>query len=147
MTLLLVRHAVAVRRRDWAGPDDLRPLAPRGYRQADALSESLASYAVERILSSPYVRCLETVQPLAARLGLPVEPVAELAEGSGRAMTARGGLAGSVVLCTHGDVVPELLAALASKSVPDDGDPPCAKASTWVVDLASAEASYFPPPA
>lgn len=147
MTLLLVRHAVAVRRRDWSGPDRLRPLAPLGYQQAESLAELLAPFGAERILSSPYLRCVETVRPLATRLALRLETVGELAEGAGTTATGLGGLGGTVVLCSHGDVIPELLRALAPKAVPDDGDAPCAKGSTWVLDVAGADASYLPPPA
>jgi 8-oxo-dGTP diphosphatase len=150
MTLLLVRHAVALRRSDWKRPDHLRPLTPLGYRQADALPELLRPYPIQRILSSPFVRCVETVQPLAAKLGLPIEERPELAEGAGAAAAALvPDLAGAAVLCSHGDVLPDLLAALAP-SVADDDELPCAKGSTWVVEEGGARggrAMYLPPPA
>ena len=64
------------------------------------------------MLTSPYVRCRQSVEPLAQDLGLPVEERTELAEGATRAETLRliGDLVGqSAVLCTHGDIVAELL--------------------------------------
>lgn len=150
MTLLLVRHAVALRRRDWSRDDRLRPLSPRGYHQAHLLPARLDGYPIERILSSPSVRCVETVQPLAAVLGLPVETVPHLAEGAGTAALALldefDGIAGAAVLCSHGDVIPELLAAIAPKAVGDDGDVACAKGSTWVVHDPGAKTTYLPPP-
>lgn len=144
MSLLLVRHAVALRRRDWTRPDHLRPLTPRGYAQAEQLPELLTPYVVERILSSPSVRCLETVQPLAARLALPVEELPQLAEGSGAAFAdLLDGLGPNLLVCSHGDVVPDLLDVLA----PSGGaDRPCAKGSTWVLDD-DAPPRYLPPPA
>lgn len=148
MTLLFVRHAVALRRRDWTQPDELRPLSPRGYQQADGLPAALARFEVARILSSPSTRCLETVGPLAARLGLPVEEREELAEGAGTAALALlGGLDGTTVLCSHGDVLPELLGAVAGSERLPEGDLPCEKGSTWVVEDGRTRATYLPPPA
>jgi 8-oxo-(d)GTP phosphatase len=148
MALLFIRHAVALRRRDWTKPDALRPLSPRGYRQADGLPDALARFEVTRILSSPSTRCLETVQPLAARLGIPVEERAELAEGAGTAALALlGGLDGTAVLCSHGDVVPELLAEVVGPGVLPPGELPCEKGSTWAVEEARTRATYLPPPA
>ena len=147
MPLLLVRHAVALRRRDWSKPDRDRPLTPKGYAQAQALVDVLSPFAVERILSSPYVRCVETVEPLAAKLGLPVETVDALAEGAGDAAARLApGLTGSVVLCSHGDVVPELFDALAPDAVLDEPGFPCGKGSTWVLDDDRRRARYLPPP-
>jgi len=148
MTLLFVRHAIALRRQDWTRDDDLRPLTPRGYEQAEALPALLESFGVGRILSSPSTRCVETVQPLAARLGLPVEERQELAEGAGAAAARLlEGLDGTVVLCSHGDVVPELVPAVAPSARQDDGEMPCEKGSTWVVEDDGRSARYLPPPA
>ena len=83
MTVILVRHAAAGERSRWSGDDRLRPLDERGRRQATELAEALASRGVERVLTSPYVRCRQTVDPLAETLGLAVEERVELAEGGG----------------------------------------------------------------
>ena len=108
MTSVLLRHASAGDRDDWDGDDRLRPLDGRGRRQAAALVELLSPIEVRRVVSSPYVRCVETVEPLAAALGLPVEQDQRLAEGAGRAalevLREQG-----VVGCTHGDVVEAVL--------------------------------------
>lgn len=145
MTLLLVRHAVALRRRDWSRPDHLRPLTPRGERQAEALVDVLAAWPIARILTSPAVRCVDTVQPLAARLGLPVEELPELAEGAAAAAAPLlVGLAEPTAICTHGDVLPDLLGVLAPSL--DAGERTCEKASTWVLED-GVPARYLPPPA
>jgi len=70
----LVRHAHAGDKRAWAGPDRLRPLSEPGRREANGLLTQLGDDPITRILSSPTVRCLQTVEPLARRRGLPVEP-------------------------------------------------------------------------
>jgi phosphohistidine phosphatase SixA len=69
----LVRHAHAGDKRAWTGPDRLRPLSGSGRREAHGLLVQLRPYPVVRILSSPAVRCVQTVEPLAQRRGLPVE--------------------------------------------------------------------------
>lgn len=109
---LLVRHGTAGNRKDWDGDDRLRPLDDKGSHQALALAESLIHYPVKHIFSSPYVRCTQTVGPLAQRLGLPLLEVEQLAEGAsveeieGLIDGLDGGLA---VLCTHGDVVEQIV--------------------------------------
>ena len=108
MTSVLLRHASAGDRDDWDGDDELRPLDARGHRQAAALVELLRPLEVRRVVSSPYVRCIETVQPLAVALGLPVEEDRRLAEGAGRAALELLREDG-VVCCTHGDVVEAVL--------------------------------------
>jgi broad specificity phosphatase PhoE len=108
MTSVLVRHASAGDPSGRDADDRLRPLDPRGFRQAAALGDLLRTLPVERVVSSPYLRCIQTVEPLAAACGLVVEHDDRLAEGAGAA--ARDLLAGAgVVACTHGDVVESLL--------------------------------------
>jgi 8-oxo-dGTP diphosphatase len=141
MTVLLLRHATAGK--STSAPDDhLRPLDERGWEQAEKLVDTLAPYDVQRILTSPYIRCRQTVEPLARALGRPIEERPELAEGSTAedALRLVGSLDGqAAVLCTHGDVVYELLGEESKKG------------STWVLD-ADEDGSlerrvYIPPPA
>jgi phosphohistidine phosphatase SixA len=108
VTNVLVRHASAGDRHAWTGDDRLRPLDARGRRQATELVELLRGLELRRVVSSPYVRCVETMEPLAAALGLRVEGDERLAEGMGRAALEFLHEEG-VVCCTHGDVVDDLL--------------------------------------
>jgi len=111
-TFFLVRHASAGSRREWVGDDRLRPLDERGEKQARRLVRELEGHRLDRIVSSPYVRCAETVRPLAAKRSLPVDERVELAEGATRseAFALLEELQGSdFLLCTHGDVILELL--------------------------------------
>jgi len=114
MPLLVVRHAQAGRRSTYKGDDRTRPLTARGRARSAALVPLLAGYRPQRILSSPFIRCRETVQPLAEALQLGVESVDELGEGHGtdavRLITTMAGE--SAVLCTHGDVSTAILEAL-----------------------------------
>jgi 8-oxo-dGTP diphosphatase len=108
LTSVLLRHAAAGDRDDWDGHDRSRPLDARGRRQAAELVELLQPLGVLRVVSSPYTRCVETVEPLAAALGLTVEQDDRLAEGAGGAAAELLEEDG-VVACTHGDVVERLL--------------------------------------
>jgi 8-oxo-dGTP diphosphatase len=108
VTSILLRHAAAGDREHWDGDDFHRPLDVRGRRQAAELVELLRPFGVLRVVSSPYVRCVQTVEPLAAALGLPVELDERLGEGAGRAALPLLEEDG-VVWCTHGDVVRELV--------------------------------------
>ncbi len=140
MTILLVRHASAGNRKRWEGDDRLRPLDKKGGRQAAGLVDALADYPLERLLSSPYVRCTQTLAPLGEARGLDVEVADELAEGAGRddVMRLLDGQGGSLVaLCTHGDVVEELL----GREIP--------KGATQVLERVGdelVEATYLSPP-
>ena len=130
MTLLLVRHATAGKRKRWQGDDRLRPLDDRGREQAAKLRALLEAYDIDRICSSPYVRCRQTVEPLAEKLDLDVEERDELAEGAGRRAAlalARELSQSTPVLCTHGDIVVDLLGEESEKG------------STWVLELADGE--------
>jgi phosphohistidine phosphatase SixA len=110
--VILVRHASAGKPEAWRGDDRERPLDERGRQQADGLVSALAPYDIQRILSSPYLRCVQTVEPLAVPTGLGIEERDELAEGATRetVLALIDELSGaSAALCTHGDVVLALL--------------------------------------
>ena len=143
MAVLLVRHAEAGDRDTGDGPDDLRPLTAEGEIQARGLVAALAAFAVTRVLSSPYVRCSQTVAPLGAARGLTVAPCEDLAEGEGPAGLALArsllGGPGYTVLCTHGDVVEEVLDGLGGRR-----EDYTRKGATWALD--EAEARHLPPP-
>jgi 8-oxo-(d)GTP phosphatase len=124
--LYLHRHGSAGERARWRGDDELRPLDERGRLQARELRGRLEEASIERVLSSPYVRCVQSVEPLAAARRLRVEQRDELAEGAPRA--AALGLVREVdgtgaVLCSHGDVLELLLGT------------PGEKGSTRIADL------------
>ena len=107
----LVRHAHAGKKAQWPGPDVARPLSAQGHMEALGLINQLGAYPLGRILSSPAERCLQTVQPLAARLGRPVEQEVLLGvDGTGTGvleLLAGRGL-DQVVLCTHGEIIGEV---------------------------------------
>jgi 8-oxo-dGTP diphosphatase len=157
MTLYLVRHAHAIGRGCWTGDDMQRPLSPRGRRQVDALTKVLADQPVRHVISSPAVRCVDTVAPLAKQLGLTVKNRDELVEGSPTAdalalLTDAAARKGDAVVCCHGDLVPEVLRWLARHGAALDGGDRWAKGSTWSLEWDDdrnvfAGGRYTPPPA
>jgi 8-oxo-dGTP diphosphatase len=151
VTVYLVRHGKAGSRSASTEPDDLRTLTKAGRRQAEALADMLEGSGIERIISSPYVRCRQTVEPLAERLRLPVDLADALAEGAPLAdVLALLDKVGDddTVLCTHGDVVSELLQHCVRHGVAVDSGL-LAKGSIWVLETeadAVVSAEYVPPP-
>jgi broad specificity phosphatase PhoE len=151
MTVYLVRHAKAGSRDKWVGRDEDRPLSKAGQRQADAMAHALQD-GVTKIVSSPFVRCRQTVEPLAARRGVTIEAADELAEGAtlDDAVTLFDKVASeNAVLCSHGDVIGALLHHFERAGVPLHDDR-MEKGSTWVLDVdagAVVGARYLPPPA
>lgn len=140
-SVLLVRHGTAGHRKRWAGEDRFRPLDGRGRRQAVQLVEMLSPYPIKRVLTSGFLRCAQSVEPLAMRLGLEIEIAKELEEGAERedmvrlADNVRGELA---VMCTHGDVLGRYLGPGA----------PIKKGSVWVLTRVEGRLEpcrYLPP--
>jgi 8-oxo-dGTP diphosphatase len=105
MSLLVIRHARAGDGSEWTGDDRKRPLDERGVRQAGALVDELADFPLTRILSSPYDRCVQTVDPLAMQRGLEVELRDELGEDGQQAegvALVRSLIGEPVAVCVHG---------------------------------------------
>jgi len=135
----LIRHAKAKNRLAWEEPDHLRPLTKRGRREALAIASGLEDEPLARLVSSPFVRCLQTLEPLALALDLPIETTDALAEGTGAEIVAHLllSLAGSgpIACCTHGDVVFEVVDLVAESGVPLDGPRAAPVASAWVLEV------------
>ncbi|HXN02099.1 MAG TPA: phosphoglycerate mutase family protein [Candidatus Dormibacteraeota bacterium] len=152
MAIYVVRHAKAGDRGEWEGDDQLRPLTKSGHRQADELAGWLRKEPIDAILSSPYVRCLQTLEPLAEQRKLPIKPRTDLAEGAGGESILRMAAefkGRNVVLCTHGDVVEELLEHLIADGLVARAHAQLEKGSTWILDEKNgriARATYQPAP-
>jgi broad specificity phosphatase PhoE len=134
----LVRHAHAGKKAQWPGPDQARPLSAQGHMEALGLIDQLGAYPLGRILSSPAERCLQTVQPLAARLGRPVEPEEALGvdgTGAGVLELLAGPRLDQVILCTHGEIIGEIFDELQRAGIELSGPLQWPKGSTWVLQL------------
>ena len=132
--VFFIRHAKAGNRYKWSDPDHLRPLTRPGREQADTLAALLDPEKITRIFSSYYVRCVQTVEPLANARGLEVEPHEALVEGAptSAALDLIQGAIEPIAACTHGDVMENVVGHLKDAGV-DGADPDLAKkGSTWV---------------
>jgi 8-oxo-dGTP diphosphatase len=122
--LVVVRHAQARPRTEWRGPDPERPLTDHGFAQAAALAPVLAAYDVARLVTSPSVRCVQTVQPYADARGLKLREVEGLSEERFTGRRVRRVLDDlldrrqGVAACSHRPVLPLLLDALGVDTAP-----------------------------
>jgi 8-oxo-dGTP diphosphatase len=156
--LILLRHASAGCKADWPGDDCSRPLDERGAADAQTLARLMSCFApVARVISSPALRCADTVRPYAAGFGGTVETEACLAPyGRSEAFSSRTDLADALrrllaglvadrrpaVLCLHRENLPDVLAAACSAlgapaAVP--ADPSLPKGGFWVAHIAVGE--------
>jgi 8-oxo-dGTP diphosphatase len=151
-TIFLLRHGSAGNRDRWKKDDRLRPLTKKGARQASAIAETLASRGIERIFTSPYKRCVETVEPIAALTGAKIEVSEALGEGPDvdAAYQLIHDLAGTnAVICSHGDVIPATINRLMWLGLALQSRFYCSKGSMWEVDIEQGkytEGRYVPPP-
>lgn len=154
--LYVVRHAKAGSRHEFEGDDVDRPLTSAGRKQAEALSSRLASVSPALVVSSPYRRCVETVQPLAVALALDVTLDDRLAEFDDARSKPDAeffdflhSLPDNTVACSHGDVIPAVVRSLRGAGMRIEGDAQWGKGSVWVlqrVDNRFVSAAAWPPP-
>ena len=135
--LYLVRHAKAQNRSDWTADDDLRPLNKRGRKQAEELVARLSAFSIERVVSSPTLRCTQTVEPLCKARGLKVETSPSLAEGTDTDEVldfVNSCASKPTVLCSHGDIVGDVLTFLVRDGLALESELRWEKGSTWVLE-------------
>ena len=149
--IYLVRHAKAGERRVWDGDDELRPLSKHGWKQSEAIAERLAAKGAASLYSSPYVRCMQTLEPLGKRLGVEVQPERRLYEGEPfePVLELLGEVATGAVLCSHGDIIPEVIQALARRGMEVQTSPDWRKGTIWVLKRKGdriTKGKVWPPP-
>ena len=134
----LVRHAHAGKKAQWQGPDLTRPLSAQGRKEALGLIERLDGRPLGRVRSSPAERGLQPVQPLARRLGRPVEPDGSLGvEGTvdGVLELLAHPALDRAALCTHGELIGKVFDELQQAGLELSDPPRWPKGSTWIVEL------------
>jgi 8-oxo-dGTP diphosphatase len=137
LSLFVLRHAWAGHRDGWHGPDHKRPLDERGEVQASQMPHVFDGFAVTRLLSSPYVRCVQTVRPLADARGIVIEESEELAEGASEdewlPLLERLAFEDAIA-CVHGDITHALFGRAGKKG------------AAWEVDSALRALRILLPP-
>ena len=139
VTLYLVRHAAAGHRSPFDDNDLGRQLSDIGQGQAGVLAQLFAEMPVRSVWSSLATRCFQTVRSIAAHHGLEVVPQHFLTEGARpvdflEALRAETSLKGDLVLCSHGDLIPEVLSRLLREGMTVVGPRGCEKGSVWSIE-------------
>lgn len=116
MGLYLVREADAGGRFSWPGPDRLRPLTGSGWQQAQELAERLDGTVISRIVASPWLRCQQTVLPLAEarQLSIDSEPGLGQIASVDRALRLVTEAVAPTVFCSHPELVYAIIERLRS---------------------------------
>ena len=137
--IYVVRHAEAGDRKKWEGPDEARPLSAGGRRQAKRLVESFATQPFAQLFSSPFVRCVQTLEPLADVRELTIEPLDQLAEGRPweflEKLILESEVAGPTAICVHGDSFRALMTDLIERGITEAVPRGYRKGSTWVLEV------------
>jgi phosphohistidine phosphatase SixA len=139
--VLLLRHASAGERLSSPSIDQFRQLDRAGRADARQLIWSLADQEIERVVTSPLTRCIETVIPIAESRRLVVEHRnALLPEAHPDAvLELLEDLPNATLVCTHREVMLQLF----------EGEMRCEKGGAWVLERAGSlwsPTEYLPPP-
>jgi phosphohistidine phosphatase SixA len=130
----LIRHAHAGQR-DYDGHDIYRPLSKRGRSEAKRITEALVDVELKMVLSSPATRCVQTVEALAKLNSLDVAEADALWEDALatdmldvlESLPAKG----NVAVCSHGNLIPEVIELLANRDGIRVNGRGCEKGSVW----------------
>lgn len=156
-SILLVRHGSAGSRSDWSGDDSRRPLDETGVAQAEGLVWVLTRFDVREIISAPPLRCVQTVEPLGAAVGLTIREEPAVSEDryygrekeAARLVRGAGSEGTGTVICSQGGVIPDLMGRLAGQDGVALSEPVTAKkGSAWSLTFAEENlvaAEYFTP--
>ena len=144
-TLLLVRHARAGKKRRWKGDDALRPLDSDGTAQAQRLAAVAPCYEPTRIASADLLRCADTVRPVSLNLGVAIDIEPRLGRDAYSAdprstvdwVREQIAAGGTTMLCSQGEVIPDLMTRLAAHSRIKLRRQPTRKGSVWALSFAN----------
>ncbi len=146
-TLLIVRHAKAGKKRRWKGEDSLRPLDKDGVTQAARLAAVAPCYGPTRIASADLVRCADTVRAVSHDLGVPLD-IEPMLGRDAYAADPRATLnwireqvlqGGTTLLCSQGEVIPDLMTRLSAGSPVKMRRPAARKGSVWALSFAGGK--------
>jgi 8-oxo-(d)GTP phosphatase len=146
-TLIILRHTKALERGDWDEDDSLRPLEDFGQAQAHQLVNRFAPFAIDEIYTSDYLRCLQTVAPLAdARRIVPVA-IPNLNEANfgldpQRAITFANALKQdqkNILICSHNPVIPTMLRGILNTKLKNRDLIKLEPGDAWVVHRVNGE--------
>lgn len=122
--LIIARHGKATPHDEWDGDDSLRPLTAVGMQQSRDIAGGLASFGPTTILSSPAIRCLQTIAPLSYKLGMEIRESGKISQDKwtteGDRVTdfiaARFRKGKPAVMCSHGPVIPQMVSEIITQT-------------------------------
>ena len=122
--LIITRHGKATAHDQWDGLDSLRPLVAQGMQQARDIAGGLAAFGPDAIMSSPAIRCLQTIAPLSYKLGMEIRESGKISQDKWTSegdrvvdfVSARLRKAVPVVMCSHGPVIPQIVSEIISQT-------------------------------
>ena len=125
--LILLRHAKATPRNDWSGEEAKRPLLPEGKTQAKRLVAILKSFGPKRLVTSPWTRCWQTVEPYAKACDKTLISRSQLTELTSSLSPRKTTKAvqdlfdsqNSALLCSHRPALPTITQTLATRANTD----------------------------
>ena len=151
-TIYLARHAHAGDKKKWRKADGVRPISKKGQEQVNSLTTRLVRTPITDVISSPSLRCEQSVAPLAARLGLNVKTAGALRRDTPPEKVIRlirKNRGRRVVMCSHGETIGPLIDRLAQDPKVDlRGPMEWPKGSLWVLTTRGkriVKARYIPP--
>ena len=142
-TVLIVRHGTAGSKARYRGDDRKRPLDKRGRAQAESLVGQLLAFGADAVHAADRVRCRQTVEPLATRLGVAIqdepllteEAYADDRKAARHRILEIAASDGTPVICTQGKVIPDLIEWWCARDGVRPDKSRNRKGSTWVMSL------------
>lgn len=146
-TVLVVRHGTAGSKSRYKGDDTKRPLDKRGRAQAEALVPQLLAFGATEVYAADRVRCHQTLEPLAAELGVGIHTERALTEEAYAKSPKRGrhellriaAQSGTPAICSQGKVIPDLIAWWCDRDGVRPDKARNHKGSTWVLSLSAGK--------
>lgn len=128
--LIIIRHAKATPRNEWSGAEAKRPLLPEGKQQAKRLIRLLNAYSPKRLVTSPWTRCDQTIEPFAKANKRKIIYRSQLTELSSalsprrtiNAVEALFDSTKSALICSHRPALPTITKTLASRATGETRD-------------------------
>ncbi len=146
-TLIILRHTKALERGDWDEVDSERTLNEVGFDQAQLLIKHLEPFAIEEIYTSDYVRCVQTVTPMAHSRGLGITQVPSLNEETFeedplRSVSFANALKQdekNILICSHNPVIPTMLRGILNTKLKNKDLIKLEPGDAWIVHRVQGE--------
>ena len=146
-TLIIVRHTKALERGDWDDDDSKRTLDERGVVQSEQLIQHLEPFGIDEIYSSDYIRCVQTVTPLAQSRGLKITEIPNLNEENfeldpERAISFANAVKQdekNILICSHNPVIPTMLRGILNTKLKNKDLIKLEPGDAWIVHRVRGE--------